>query len=536
MERAYNVHNGLQHRKRFKCPICGQQMLAIENELHYNCINKCILTRKQINSILEKNDYQGYFTTEQMEKSFGYDYSYKPRVNFKNLKNSFYTENELLKLDQISFNTKIFNNLLDDISIYYFSIYPERESTKRELNHFEYLMNLIEDINVSLNRISKDFMLIDIAYQARNSVKSQNMMFSINYYYFNLSQHFYECNERIILCLGILFHITFHTEAKKNNKSYIIKELKKNDLYKKSDIKKQMTKIMSNHMYNFLTEWRASSTHDVSKYLNDFKDNNVDITKNRAEIDKKLYHSKIKDIIDIISLQNILFEMIISQLNQYFNIQFDTNAIKMIQETGMLKALDVDPNIINENILEEEYLKNEQRLNKLVEKSMYDNSNIIIIHDVVFRMFEIIKSYYYAMRINDSNFRKDWEMQELGFVLDSMDKQYLTYSCAIMIFACYDKLARYLSTRYSLHHEKKTIYFDTFLENVVLDDNILLLLCSDIQNNKVYQFLTSYRNQYVHIIRKGAIYTNTMENFEDYLLLAILYNIQILSDLIDKIL
>jgi hypothetical protein len=57
-----------------------------------------------------------------------------------------------------------------------------------------------------------------------------------------------------------------------------------------------------------------------------------------------------------------------------------------------------------------------------------------------------------------------------------------------------------------------------------------------IQKNPFYQFLDNYRNEITHTIRKGAIYTNVMVEYEEYLLVAICYNLEYLGDLLDSIL
>jgi len=80
------------------------------------------------------------------------------------------------------------------------------------------------------------------------------------------------------------------------------------------------------------------------------------------------------------------------------------------------------------------------------------------------------------------------------------------------------------------------IYFENILEKILVQNPPVELAARIIDHeDNAFKFLAQYRNEFTHILRKGAIYTNAMEDNEDYLIVAIAYNVRHIVELIDTI-
>lgn len=196
MGMAKNEHSGMVQKRKYECPICG------EYTLYCGKIVKCIMGCKVKKSQVNLENYYGYFMPEQIDIILNFKKEHK-EVSKEKVKESIFTQKQFMRMQKIVSATKDFNDKLDKITIDYFSLYPDRQNNNDMLD-CECFFCLLEDMNVFLNRISKDIALIDFVYrQDENSIETEHL-FSISFYYYNLAMSFYSCFERFRLCLGIM--------------------------------------------------------------------------------------------------------------------------------------------------------------------------------------------------------------------------------------------------------------------------------------------------------------------------------------------
>lgn len=123
-----------------------------------------------------------------------------------------------------------------------------------------------------------------------------------------------------------------------------------------------------------------------------------------------------------------------------------------------------------------------------------------------------------------------------SIIPDIMDRQYLIYTSAMLTMACYDKIARIMYRKYMKEEPGKDIYFENINKTITVQEESVDLAKRIIDHeDNAFKFLAQYRNEFTHILRKGAIYTDVMENYEDYLIISISYNIRHIINLIEYI-
>lgn len=538
---AKNEHLGLINRKRFKCPVCNNYTLWIKKDQIVECENGCNPNRNQIKTTTSKKNYSGYYTTQELKEQFGYDNSLWPDITWNKESRCLYRKKQLEKMNRLMHRDRNINDTLHDLSITYYRAHPEKAITERELNHYDFMFNLTEDIAVSLNRMTKDFFLMNASYQTAEFALEELRLFPLSYYYFNLSQHLYETIERIIVWLALLYAVPFHQSRKDNTFVYLNKELKKNENYKKSGLRPLVETVMGNDAKNKLIEWRGTSVHDESMHLREMRRMNSKVSVEawnempREEIEKQILQETFDGIIKLIEEIYTLYENMLEHLNGLHDISLNENAARMIFETGDLMTLNVSKERYVMDIIIPQYNKIKRWITSIDTASLPKEQKYIL-KDIVFRMEEIMKTCNYALNVDSKLYRDVWKRLGMEQVLDVMDRQYLVYSAASLVVSCYDKIARHLSVRYNLKKEGQIVYFDNFLNNNIEKNKVLTLAESIINNpDNSFCFLSEYRNEYTHILRKGAIYTNSMDIFEDYLIVAIAYNIQHIGSLLDCI-
>jgi len=523
---AKNIRDGINHRRRYRCPICYQNTLWIRR--NRGICERCNEIPEKLMYEVKSSDWEGYYTTADIDIKFQENKRTEIGSVCGNIKSSMYTKGQIEKMKLIVKKSARINDLLDDCTIYFFKKHPYKDTKDRMLEDYDYLFNIVEDIHVIMNWISKDFTLMDLAYQMALYDDERNLMFSPAYYYFNLAQHFYESIERFYICIGLMFKIQFQKNAKDNTRYYIEKMLKKNDSYRNSELKKKFQEIKSQKGYEELKRYREESSHNQSANLTKVITQRVNVNQDRFFVDKQMIQENLADVLKVINTEFELLEEVIKHLISYIDITLDSNAIAIIKSTGQINHLAISELVDISVILKNEYKRNEKRL-------FYINRRDgIIIGDIVFRLFEIIKGCNYALFF-ETNIKYEFMKYDLEIVTDMMDKQYLIYLSAVRTISSYDKIAHFLIEKYLPEYTGKEIYFNDFLRDQPINHKIMKT-CQMIQRNPFYQFLDNYRNEITHIIRKGAIYTNVMEKYEGYLLVAICYNLEYLGDLLDSIL
>ncbi len=533
MGEAKNEHYGLLRRRRFKCPVCNEHKMLITKNGQILCANGCNVSPSQAEAAIKNKLFDGFFTTADLETLFGFDFSVYPEVRWNKDQKSLYSKGQLIKLNNISHRDRNTNNLLNDISIEYYRQYPERDDTVRELTHYDYLFNLIEDIMVCINRMSKDMLLMDLSYQLSLLQKNDTRLFSISHYYYCLSQHFYECMERIMLWFGLMYHFPFHENGKKNTHYTIYKAIKKDPDFNNSGLRPLLESVIGNHARDSLLNWRSSSSHDLSKHLRNLN-TDAAMEKQRYELDVEMLQGNFDGIIKITEQLLDLINGMLNKMPGIYSITLDANAINLLTGTGSVPDLTISKDEFIQDIL----MKEGTKLDKLFyygpsRMSAKENSQLLL--DVVCRLAEVIKGCSYAIHFEDKKFLSMWNDFD-AVVPDVMDRQYLVYTSAMLTMACYDKLSRIMYRKYMKKEPGNDIYFENIIEDIPTQAPPVELAARIINHDdNAFKFLAQYRNEFTHLLRKGAIYTNAMENYEDYLIVSIVYNVRHIVELIDSI-
>jgi len=533
MGEAKNEHIGLLRRRRYRCPVCNEYKMLITKSGEFLCANGCSVLPVQEEDAIKNRLSDGYFTTTDLEALFGFDFSTYPEIEWSKEHKSLYNRRQLIKLNNINHRHRDADNLLDDVSIEYYRQYPERDKDERELTHYDYFFNIIEDIMVHINLISKDMMLMDFSYQLSLQHEGENRLFSISYYYYCLSQHFYECMERIMLWFGLIYHYSFSEDGKKNTHYSIYKSIKKDPDFNNSGLRTLLETVIGNNTRNILLDWRSSSSHDLSKSL---KNLNVDtaMKKQRYQIDVEMFSGNFEGILKITEQLQDLATGMINKIKELYAVTLDYNAINLLIGTGSITKLKISKSEHIHVILTTEGAK----LDKYLFSGpfhMSDKENGYLLIDLVCRLAEVIKGCSYAIFFDDEQFQGMWK-GPATIIPDIMDRQYLVYTSATLTMACYDKLARIIYRMYMHEECGNYIYFENILEKILVQNPPVELAARIIDHeDNAFKFLAQYRNEFTHILRKGAIYTNAMEDNEDYLIVAIAYNVRHIVELIDTI-
>ncbi|WP_313133233.1 hypothetical protein [Anaerocolumna sp.] len=240
----------------------------------------------------------------------------------------------------------------------------------------------------------------------------------------------------------------------------------------------------------------------------------------------------------IIKITGQLLDLVNGMINKMpglYTISLDTNAISLLTGTGSIPDLKISEDEYIHDILTKESAKLDKYLYYgPYQLSAKENGDLLI--DVVCRLAEIIKGCSYAIHFDDKSYQMMWRDFD-AIIPDLMDRQYLIYTSATLTMACYDKLSRIMYRKYMNKEPGNDIYFETINKDILVKAPPVELAVRIINlEDNAFKFLAQYRNEFTHLLRIGAIYTDAMDNYEDYLIVAIAYNVRHILKLIDSIL
>lgn len=517
MGMAKNEHSGMVQKRKYECPICG------EYTLYCGKIVKCIMGCKVKKSQVNLENYYGYFMPEQIDIILNFKKEHK-EVSKEKVKESIFTQKQFMRMQKIVSATKDFNDKLDKITIDYFSLYPDRQNNNDMLD-CECFFCLLEDMNVFLNRISKDIALIDFVYrQDENSIETEHL-FSISFYYYNLAMSFYSCFERFRLCLGIMNNIEFEDLLEKNNATRIEKKIYDSKNVK-GDLNKKFKNMKNLPGYGILKNWREETTHNISKGSQIIIKKRMDVNRNRNKLDFDIIANEIGHILDLLEKMNDLYKDILEESVDYYNKSYDVNLIKRLKKTGIM--LKIEQKTVNTNKFDLLYKNNIERMKRL------KNTNSVKYEvDIIFRMFEAMKSLSYVYAIEDGQLLLKFAQIGMSEVLDYMDREYLLHVIMELIYDIYNKLAKIFAIRDGIKQKIELINF----ENVYLNDNngVYYSAWKRAYNTDYYKFLCDYRNDTVHVLRKGCL-LSSMSEFENMLIYASILNLNKIDEMLEALL
>ena len=311
----------MEYRKKYRCTKCQEYTLYVINDNKCVCKNHCDTYDIDIKNIMKKNDFNKYFTTEELKNSFS---NYDEKAN--NILEKCLVDtrpyvintqqiNKLYKLEKRAHNTY---EILDDLA----SIYKNKyEVNPNNINDFAYMINLIEDINYFIIRCLNDIILINYG------IKYADQHFkSGRFFYNNAIDHLFLANERIYILMGIIYKYKFDKKLINNN-TFIIKSHLKNCNQFQNKTKRFIEDTDKN--FEQLSKIKGNNTHSLSNYskiiLDDIEKNGNKgrefWNRNGNEVDKDLLIPKIYIITNylekIYDTLDELFSEIYNNLDEY---------------------------------------------------------------------------------------------------------------------------------------------------------------------------------------------------------------------------
>ncbi|MDN4600674.1 SEC-C metal-binding domain-containing protein [Paenibacillus sp. F6_3S_P_1C] len=529
-KKAMRVSSSISYRKRFKCPVCDSFSLYIIHDSACECENGCDETLINIGSIFEKDEFNGYFTSDYIDKHFWIDDAEINKMftaivddNRYNLLNE--KEKQTLKTILYSRTIKI-EESLDDLVVRHLND-NGLTTVPQEMTAFGYLINLLEDTHFFMNLCCKDLALFNCGI-----LFADKQFYSGRFFYNNAIEHLFQANERIYVILGIVYNFNFNDELSLNKNYKIEDYLKGIDDYKESDIKNILDGLKGNHMYRTLNTIRKLNTHDLSYYSKKIEEEmNKDAiaaskfwNRDGDEVDADFYLPQIKNLIFCLNKHYDLFELIISKVSSLTNIEEQTSH-PMITKFMKLQVTHFDKQYSGREIQQLEFDKI-----KIFDKlPQYNN---ILIGDVFFRLNEVVRCVFDFCNMENEIFYKEWIQRENLHLYDLMDQQYLLYSAVSRIYSCYDKLSRYVSERYPQYKDIK--YFHDFKKKT--DKSALSNIIVDILNDDYYQGLYDLRNDIYHNLRAGTLQGEEgLVNFNYTLFIIVVENTKKIMKLIDDL-
>lgn len=496
-KKMFRSNNGLNYRKKYKCPECNEYALYLIHDRACECENNCDTGDFDISKIMKKNDFFRYYTLQELEENFwNIDEDCNKLLKKITINNTLnlLTNNEKQTIELFFEKTSKFDDRLDDIMVKYLNV--NNLKNVENITPFGYLINLIEDLHFFINLCCKDVVLFNYGIEF-----ASKHFYSGRFFYNNSVEHIFQSNERIYVILGILFGFNFESELSLNKTFKIEKFLKKDSNYKNSPYKIIFERLKGNNFYNELKAIRDSNAHDLSHFSKvideDIKTNgnkNFEYwNRDGNVVDKDIYLPKIKNIIFCLNEFYNLLDQIILQVN-------NDRSVYQLQTFPMFeKFMKFDDNINFREYNTKDFQKLEKKNVDLFSK-LQDFKNPYI-NDIFFRMDEIVHCIRDSSHLTDNQFYNQWRY--IGIELDGlMDEQYLLYSALLRQYACYDKLSRYIAKINIKYSDIE--YFEKFDE--VSDISSVINKVKNILNNENYKMLFQLRNDIYHNLRAGCLY------------------------------
>lgn len=148
----FRTKNSLEYRKRFLCPKCNQYSLHIIHDSACECEDDCYVGDVDITKIFMKNDYDGYYTSQDLEEYF-YNIDDKCNSILKDIspsrKYNILSNHQVKSIDELFQKTIEIDEAIDDLLANYFNIQASNEI--KEKSKMSYFVNLLEDTHFFVN-------------------------------------------------------------------------------------------------------------------------------------------------------------------------------------------------------------------------------------------------------------------------------------------------------------------------------------------------------------------------------------------------
>lgn len=497
-------YENLTYRKKYRCPICDEYKLNIIHDHALQCENECENEHEDeldIKKIINENDFFKYYELKDIKDLF-----YEASKDINNIFNKI-TDEQLLQSmpdkQQKDIN-ELFNlhiNIEEQLCDMVVKTRNKNWFNENEKSaQFLYLEKIFEDISYFLNLAWKDICLF---YCSTELVEEK--FHTESFFFYNCIDYIAFSVERIYLLLGIYFDFNFSEKLSENRTFKINKFIKQCDGYKNAEIKYQLEYVVS-----FIKEIRGTNNHDLT-YINSIiiKDVNRNSSKRKiydkdsTVVNREKLKPKITKTLNIIKNCYNVLEYIIRMYDnkncEDKNIPIvqviEQNTFNFGQEICKIKLREINP--------KEELYFLEKNLKEIFTDGRFIKSEYST--DIFFRMNEVNKCLHDVFNIKKSgNITVYSRYYKKSILLDSIDEEYLFYSCIIRQYACYEKILKHIAEKDSKYLDIK--YFNEIKEKISLEEeNELDKIVKEILEDEYYNQLEKFRNDIYHIIRPYLI-------------------------------
>lgn len=510
-EKLLRSEESMVYRRKYKCPKCGDYTLLLIHDESCECMEGCDDSDINIELVKNNNDYNGYFTDEEIKENFYTDFdAIEELFSQCIIKNDpiAITVKQKEKIEEYSKRSDTIDKNLDNATANYFNYFNINKVNV--FKPYNYLITLIEDMHFFLNLISKDIHLFEMT--VSNKFPHNEYMYSGRFFANNAIDHLFFANERMYVILGILYNFDFKDDLRQNRTFKIKEGIKKNEDYINQFLKPLIEKLNGNTLYKKLEEIRNCNEHELSYMSKKFTDTNLSekvLDSDRA--DKEIYLSKIENITFCMSILYSVLEKIVQMVDnsRFYNMQSFPMHEKLLKQEINLKLKSYDF----------KYYESLERYNDLIEDNIIHYYGNQIIIDTYFRLDEVlhcIRDIY-----NHANGSTEISLFDFkGYI----EIDYIIYSAITRLYTCYDKISRYLSKHYKEFEKIK--YFDDFSK--LKSNNTIYKKIDIILKNEAYITLKELRNNIYHNLRSGIIFGKSGANNYNVVLTQLIFENQML--------
>lgn len=513
--------NPMTYRKKFACPVCSEYTLFITNRFyirkHYaECSNSCEVLDEEVSDILEKNQFNGFFKTSDIESGFYYFEilnELKPKIIDTRLDR--FSNKQKEKIDNMAQIDFGYNNQLDDLVIEYMEA-NKLDDIDKSPSSFSYIMSLVEEIGSIRSQIVKNLFMIKFVEE------NNNRPFTFRFFMCNNFDYLVQIDDKMIVLLGIFSEYHFDEELINNKSNRILKHIKRNK-DSCNELYLAFQEYHSDGFFNSKRKVRNSNTHGQSELNQWIKGNPQkasELDYNSLLIDQEMYRNDISKIITLLTKVQKFEEHLLTFIMTILKNIPEMKKTPM-QEEQEEKFFDFPKT---------DKVYNSEKVEKKKEKIFYEISkkNNPILTDVFFRIDEVSRLITTIYFLEDQFFRKFPNEQ----INDLIDEEELLYSTVNRLFSCYDKMANYISKNFITEGEVK--YFEDFNNSSIVSKNINQLVKNIIVDPN-YKYINKVRNHGVHNVRWGKIYLQSETNtFYNPLFNSVTHCFDLLVQLIDE--
>lgn len=510
-EKMFRKGKSLEYRKKYRCPKCGQYTLLLIHDMTCECKEGCDVENidgKMIENIMQGNDFNGYFTSEEIKENFWTDFEEIEKLYNQvkvEQKPHLIKEKENKKIIELFYKTDNLDKMLDDVVVNYYNYY--RINELEQYKPYNYLITLIEDMHYYMNLTCKDMYLLDLSISG--TLLYKEYMYSGRFFGNNAIDHLFQANERMYVILGLLCGYAFYNDLSKNRTYNIHKFLKKENLYKKI-FKKDIDELCSNSFYSSLKEIRDNNEHDMSYEIKEVIASKInDLDGDKA--DEEFYLPLIKNIIFCLNKMFDILKQIIEKI--------DDIALYGMSSFPMYEKFAKEDIRIKFRQYDMKFYEKLERYNSNIVENIIGFGGDLFIADTYFRLDEVL----HCIRDIYNYYNQCDEISKVYFG-DFIGIDYIIYSSITRLYSCYDKIAKYIKRIYKEYEKIK--YFEDC--GKITSSNIIQRKINSIIKNEYYCYLQEVRNMIYHNLRAGIIFGENANRYYINLLTQIILENELL--------